>query len=194
MEKSVEDYSVEETLLDGRIIHIRALKSTDRDNILDIWQHLSSQSRYYRFFSPKKFLTDKELDYYTNIDYKTHLALLALIPETNGENPVGVGRYIAIDKKKPHQAEVAFIVEDQFHNLGIATILLKHLMKLAKDRGITEFVAFILNENKAMIEVLENSGLPISQTLADAGTREVKLDLTKHDSLSGITTQKSSSE
>lgn len=175
--KKVENYSSYETLLDGQSLHIRAVRSTDKEMLLNIWEHLSAQSIYYRFLSPKKYLTEMELEYFTCVDFKTHVALLGFLEQKGIENPVAACRFIASDDKNPQVAEVAFMVEDEFHGLGIATHLLNHMVKIAKERNISEFIAIVLDENKPMLEVFEHSGLEMSKRLKDYSVWEVHLKL-----------------
>ena len=177
MKSKSEDYTAYEKLLDGSKLHIRAVTADDKPMILNIWEHLSEQSIYYRFFSPKKRLTEKELEYFTDVDFKTHIALLGFVDENGKENPVAAGRYIATSKDEPHVAEVAFVVEDEFQGLGIATHLLSHLTKLAKERDIKEFKALVLGENKSMLDVFKHSGLKMKKSLVDYSVWQVRLKL-----------------
>lgn len=173
-----QDYDVRDRLIDGRKVHIRAIRTTDKEYLLDVWEHLSSTSRYYRFFSPKKELTDQELRYYTNLDFVTHVGLLALLEEEEGENPIGVGRYVRPkDMPEARTAEIAFTVEDGFQGLGVGTLLLKHLVQVAQASGIEYFNAFVLAENAKMLEVFDNCGLPIEKKLTDYSEWEVILSL-----------------
>lgn len=172
------DYVFEDKLLDGRIIAIRAIQPDDRLNLQDIWQHLSEKSRYYRFFVPKKQLSDSELTYYSELDFSNHVGLLAVIIEKEVPVPVGVGRYIVDSERDPTVAEVAFTIEDEYHGLGIGTLLLRHLIEIARSKGIREFRAFVLSENRKMLEVFEHSGLPLAKTLGLSGVLEITLRLT----------------
>ena len=63
-------------------------------------------------------------------------ALLAL---RDGEL-AGVASYAGLTGH-PGQAEVAFAVADHMHHKGIATLLLEHLVPLARSRQITTFTA-----------------------------------------------------
>ncbi len=178
MKADSTDYIFEDTLLDGRTIAIRAIDPDDRMNLQDIWQHLSEQSKYYRFFVPKKELSDRELTYYTEVDFSNHVALLAVIIDSGVQVPVGVGRYIvASESGQPPCAEVALTVEDDFQGLGIGTLLLKHLADIARAKGIEEFRAFVLSENRKMFEVFEHSGLPMKRSTGLSGVSEIRLAL-----------------
>ena len=63
----------------------------------------------------------------------------------------------------PGQAEVAFAVADHMHHKGIATLLLEHLVSLARSRQITTFTAKTLTENMAMLKVFADAGLPVQR-------------------------------
>jgi len=128
--------------------------------------------------TPKKELSDKELVYFSEVDFERHVALVASILIESGEIPVGTGRYIiGSDNEALPGAEVAFDVEDEFQGLGVATILLKHLAIIARASGLEEFEAVVLSENRRMLEVFRHSGLAIETRNAPDGITEVKLSL-----------------
>ncbi len=91
---------------------------------------MSPESIYFRFFSPKPRLTDKEIERFTTVDFHDRVALVALL----GDAMIGVARFDRWPGKD--EAEVAFIVADAHHGRGIATVLLEHLAALARETGI----------------------------------------------------------
>jgi len=44
-------------------------------------------------------------------------------------------------------------------------LLLKHLARIARSHGLAEFRAYVLAENRAMLEVFENAGFPLERHL-----------------------------
>ncbi len=52
---------------------------------------------------------------------------------------------------KPGTAEIAFAVPDHLHHRGIATLLLEHLVSIARQRRVKAFTAETLAENTAML-------------------------------------------
>jgi RimJ/RimL family protein N-acetyltransferase len=60
-------------------------------------------------------------------------------------------------------AEVAFVVDDEFQQRGIATHLMRRLIEIAIIRGVRGFSAQILSGNVAMLRVFEKCGYPIEQ-------------------------------
>jgi acyl-CoA synthetase (NDP forming)/GNAT superfamily N-acetyltransferase len=79
---------------------------------------------------------------------------------------VGCGSYeLAGDGSGP--AEVAMAVADDMHKRGIGTLLLEHLISLARSRGIRTLAAETLTENTLMLQVFASAGLQAHRTLED---------------------------
>lgn len=172
---SSKGYQASETLIDGSPVLIRELRQQDRDNLLTVWEHLSPISRYYRFLSPKVRLSKAELDYFTDIDFITHVGLIAFVSNNGESEPVATGSYFLTEHER--EAEVAFVVDDPYQGLGIGSLLLKHLCTIGRERHVEAFLAYVLTENLKMIEVFENSGLSIEKTREDSGLWKIWLSL-----------------
>jgi GNAT superfamily N-acetyltransferase len=152
-------YSAVETLRDGRSAEIRALKPDDRADLTEALKRVSAESLFRRFFAPKRGFTEQEIAYYLNIDFVTHVALVAVIAEAERPAIVGGGRYIVL---QPGQAEVAFAVVDQHQGRGIGAALLRHLVAIARQAGLRELVAEVLPDNAPMLRMFKASGLPVT--------------------------------
>src|SRR5262245_47468936 len=100
-------YAAIELLRNGRPIEIRALRPDDRAGLLEAVGHISPQSLYRRFFSPKRSFTEDEVAYFTTVDFVRHVALVAVVDEGGRSAIVGGARYIVV---KPASAEMAFAV------------------------------------------------------------------------------------
>lgn len=153
------DYTATHPLPDGQTIEIRALAAEDRDGLLAAIGRTSDQSLYRRFFTFKRDFTDSEVDYYVNIDFVSHVALVAVLEEDGQEVIVGGARYIVV---QPAQAEIAFVVDDAHQGKGIGAALLRHLVALARQAGFTELIADVLPDNTAMLKMFRTSGLGIT--------------------------------
>ena len=159
-------FEADELLRDGGSIHIRAIRPDDKDRLRDHFDHLSSQSVYFRFFGVKRRLTDAELVRFTEVDFRRHVGLVATLRDGGGEHIIGVGRYIIRDDQgAPARAEVAFAVDDAHQGRGIGTVLLDHLARVAQAQGVTEFEADVLGENNRMLDVFRHSGFVIKRSL-----------------------------
>jgi Acetyltransferase (GNAT) family. len=74
-------------------------------------------------------------------------------------------------------AEIAFAVPDRMHGRGgVATLLLEHLVSLARSRGLRGFTAETLSENTPMLRVFADAGLPARKHLS-YGTVELTFPL-----------------
>jgi RimJ/RimL family protein N-acetyltransferase len=166
-------YSATERLRDGRELEVRALRPADRAGLLAAFDRSSVESRYRRFFAPKRTFSEKEIDFYLNIDFVSHVALVATLEEGGKPVIVGGARYIVAE---PGRAEISFAVDDPHQGLGIATRLLRHLVAIARASAMKEFFAEVLLENAPMLKVFERSGLTMT-TRRDAGVVHVTLAL-----------------
>jgi GNAT superfamily N-acetyltransferase len=118
----------------------------------------SQQSLYRRFFAFKRGFTDREVDFYLNVDFVNHVALVAMLEEDGRPEIVGGARYIVV---REGEAEVAFVVDDAHQGQGIGAALMRHLVTLARQAGLKELSADVLPENAAMLKVFETSGLRV---------------------------------
>jgi RimJ/RimL family protein N-acetyltransferase len=153
------NYFTTEVLRDGRRIEIRAFKPDDRADLLSAAASISALSHYRRFFAVKSSFTDREIEFFLNVDFVDHVALVALAEETERKVIIGGGRYVVV---KPGTAEVAFIVVDQYQRQGIGAALLHHLALIARASGLKSMIAEVLPENMAMLRVFERCGLPMT--------------------------------
>jgi acetyl coenzyme A synthetase (ADP forming)-like protein len=164
------DLESDVVLADGRVGHVRPILASDVAGLRDLGSKLSAESIYLRFFSPRRQISDAELQHFANVDYDRRLALIALV---DGEL-VAVARYDREEGAKI--AEVAFTVRDDQQGRGLGMVLLEHLASAARDRGITRFEADTLAVNEAMLRVFRRAGFE-EKTAFGAGVVHVTLDL-----------------
>ena len=168
-------YVASETLQDGTLVTIRAIRRDDANAFLKAFKNLDRESVYRRFFSPKKELTGAELAQLTDVDFSRVVALLVTKQTDDGEVLMGGGRY-ATDTPSSGQAEIAFVTDGNHRGLGIASHILRHLVRIAQNSGVTHFEADVLAENQPMLAVFRRSGLPM-QLGRDGGVIHVTLAL-----------------
>jgi RimJ/RimL family protein N-acetyltransferase len=171
------NYAQTETLKNDTAVLIRSIRADDKGRISEAFRNLETESIYTRFFHHKKMLTDEELKAATEVDFKNAVALVVTIGEEENETIIGGGRYVVFeDLAAERSAEVAFTVEEDYHGQGMASLLLRHLASIAREKGVSQFEAEVLSENKAMISVFSRSGLPIKKKL-EGGVIHVTLSL-----------------
>ena len=166
-------YTARETLRDGSIIEIRALKPEDEAGMLAAVERTSAQSLQRRFFVMKRSFSEKERTYFMQVDFSKHVALVATAQEDGQPVIIGGGRYIVFE---PGRAEMAFIVVDTWQGRGIGSILMRHLVTIARDSALTELTAEILPENTAILKVFGKFGFrPAARRDPQAEHLELKL-------------------
>src|ERR671920_2390504 len=124
------------------------------------YDRVSPESKYLRFFAPYPKLSERDVRRFTEVDYVDRVALIV----TLGEEMIAVGRY---DRTQANEAEVAFLIEDAHQGRGIAQLLLEHLAEAARERGITGFVAEVLQENRRMAQVFADAGYRVQKGYDD---------------------------
>ena len=152
-----DEYAEEVELRDGTRVRLRTIRSRDRLLLAEGFKHLSSESRYMRFFGVKKELTAKDLDYLTDIDGVNHFAVGAVrVDEVGREEGLGVARFVRFDAE-PDRAEPAIAVVDEMQGLGIGTALAHCLVEAAEERGIRRFRVEFLAGNERLRVLIESA-------------------------------------
>ncbi|MBL8527612.1 MAG: GNAT family N-acetyltransferase [Burkholderiales bacterium] len=170
-------YAVTETLRNGLPVKIRAVRPSDRDRIIAAFEKLDPESIYTRFFAYKDELSDAELKHFTEVDFERRVVLLVTTGSGEDETIIGAGSYTACSRStEERNAEVGFIVEEDYHGAGIAGRILHHLSVIALERGIDQFQAEVLPGNRAMLSVFARSGFPMTEKRVE-GTIRVAMDL-----------------
>ena len=174
-------YNESATLKNGQKIRIRAIRPVDKDLVLEMFRNLESESIYTRFFHAKKLLTNGDLKMITEVDFEKVVALVVTTGPEDNETMIAGGRYACIETEGTCQnAEVAFTVEEDYHGQGIASMLLQRLVEIARVRGVAQFEAEVLAQNRAMLKVFKRSGLPVKENYEDDSIHVV-MPLTKEE-------------
>jgi RimJ/RimL family protein N-acetyltransferase len=173
-----KNYKAAYRLKDGTAVTIRAIRSDDKKRIVEAFKNLEPESIYTRFFQCKSELTDEELKTITEVDFENTVALVVTIPAGKGEETIiGAGRYVLYHPPDAlRNAEIAFTVEEDYQGQGIASSILRHLIHIAREKGVSQFEAEVLPGNTAMLAVLARSGLPMKKSL-EQGAVHVALSL-----------------
>ncbi len=149
-------------------VRFRAIKPSDEEEMRRLFYRFSRQSIYYRYFYFLGAMPHTKMQEYVNVDCEKVVSIVGLVGDPGRTQIIAEARY----NKVPHPsgfAEVAFIVEDKYQNMGIATFLYKMLIHLAKEQGIKGFTADVLTENRKMLGVFEKGGIPV-QARFEEGT------------------------
>jgi RimJ/RimL family protein N-acetyltransferase len=171
-------YLQRETLKDGTKVTVRAIRPEDAASILEAFGRLDRESVYRRFFTAKKELSAAELEQLTTVDFDRVVALVVVAAGPDGESLIAGGRYAVESGDPPQAAELAFLTAATHRGLGTAGLLLRHLVKLAREAGLSRFEADVLADNAAMHNVFRRSGLSMTQR-REGGVIHVTLSLAR---------------
>jgi acyl-CoA synthetase (NDP forming)/L-amino acid N-acyltransferase YncA len=149
--------SVYALLADGRTVEIRPAEAADFAAVKAMHEAMSPNNAYLRFFSLSRLAAEQEARRVTRAPGPDHAALLAVF---DGK-VVGLASFEVTRHGAGRTAEVAFAVADTMHHQGIATLLLEHLVSLARARQLEAFHAETLQENTGMLGVFSDAGLPV---------------------------------
>ncbi|MCG6891391.1 MAG: GNAT family N-acetyltransferase [Gammaproteobacteria bacterium] len=175
MNSTLASYKTSEILSDGRNVHLRAIRPSDREMLREQFLKLSKASVRDRFFSLKLDLTADELTYFTEVDFNHHVALVAELESGSEREPVAVGRLVR-KSGEPDNAEIAITVADAMQGKGIGKIMLKHLIDCARQLGVRHMDASVMAGNTRMMKLIRKSGLPYISRLED-GVQTISVNL-----------------
>jgi acetyltransferase len=167
-----EHYEMQTTTSGGLKIFVRPIKPEDAPLLVDLFNSLSRQSVYYRFFSPMKSLPPDMLARFTQIDYGRDMALVALDVSSSSERMVGVSRLMSDPDGK--RAEFSVVVGDPWQGKGIGVALAEALLNIARKRGIECLWGMVLAENTQMLTLGKHLGFSISR---DVPSDQYKLEI-----------------
>lgn len=170
-------YVVAEKLKDSIPVTVRAIRAEDWASVATAFKSLDPESVYTRFFTYKKTLTDVELTRITEVDFVRVVALVMTTREHDAERLIGGGRYVVTDEAgTTRSAELAFTTANDYRGRGVASCLLRHLIRLGQSQGLSQFEADVLAHNRAMLEVFRRCGRPVTETI-EAGVAHVTIEL-----------------
>ncbi|BBO66679.1 acetyl CoA synthetase subunit alpha [Desulfosarcina alkanivorans] len=155
---------------------IRPTRPEDAPLLQGLFDTLSPQSVYYRFFSPMKQLSHTMLARFTQIDYDREIALVAIQESGDSERMLGAARVIL--QHNLRDAEFAVLVGDPWHGRGIGAHLLTTCLDIARERGIRSIWGTVLSENKGMLALGRKLGFTIKRS-DSAGEFDLYLDMTR---------------
>lgn len=157
------------TTKQGNTIKVRLLQQDDTEHLIDLFEHLSAESRYHRFHRPLEHPSLEQVrhgaEQLAQIGPEMGFALIGFTEEIDGAAaPVVVARYVRLNE---HQAEPALTVRDDFQGQGIGRQLFARLIAAAQTDGICQFIATVQPSNHAAVRLVQNAGYPYIQEVSD---------------------------
>jgi acetyl coenzyme A synthetase (ADP forming)-like protein len=166
------EYESDVVLRDGSTLRLRPIRSEDAPALLEFFQALSPESLYFRFMALPRLDTHR-VKALASVDYEREFALI-------GESRRGIVALAGFYRSAgtPERAEVAFAIADHLHGRGIGTRMLERLADIARAKGVKSFNAYVLGDNRKMMEVFLDSGYAVKRHV-EGGVYHVVLSLEK---------------
>jgi len=143
-------------LRDGTLARVRPIRADDEPRLAALYERLSRDTRYQRFFSVRQRLPPDWVRFLANVDHRARLALVVESP-ADPDALIAVARYEPAPGE-PGTAEVAFVVQDGWQDRGLGTVLFADLLAAAAVNGIERFRAWVLADNRRMLDLIARLG------------------------------------
>jgi len=157
------DIEIQHTFKGGVKVRFRAIKPSDEEEMRRLFYRFSDEAVYYRYFGHIRTMPHEKIQEYVNVDWRHVLSIVGLVEKDNRHQIIAEARYI-VETQRPF-AETVFVVDEAYQGLGIGTYLYKLLIRLAKERGLRGFTAYVLFSNIGMMKVFLKGGLPVKAHL-----------------------------
>jgi acetyltransferase len=155
------------TLEDGRMVTVRPVLPQDAQAQSEFVASLSPQAKHRRFLATVRELPDAVLRSLTEIDYRSHLAIVAEWA-CGCEDPCIVADARYVIEPGGERAEFAVVVADAWQGVGLGGTLIGRLVAEARRRGLKRLHGDVLATNAPMIGLVQRHGGRISPHLEDS--------------------------
>jgi len=162
-------------LPDKAEVLLRPIKHSDVELWVELYNSLSSMTKYYRFFTSHREPNQKMINQYVKIDYINNFAIVAIIKGNGKEKMIGVARYIL--DPPPDSAELAVVVADEWQGRGLGTQLLLSILNIMIRRKVKKLHGDIFLENRKMLKLMHDSGFKLTDKEDSYGVRHFELPL-----------------
>lgn len=169
-------YTWHETARDGSPLIVRPVRPEDEPLIIDFHRLLSEETIYRRYFFQHKFTrrtSHERLRRTCFLDFDREIALAALLDQEGGPAIAAVGRLAR--NRAGDSAEIALTVADPFQSLGIGTLILRHLVDVARAEGLSRVQGSMLPGNIHMQHLFGKLGFSVRPGADDTVVAELML-------------------
>ena len=163
-------------LHNGELMRVRPIRNADKRALSDGLRHLSAETIHKRFLAAKPRFSSSELRYLTEVDGWDHVALVAECPTNPVRRLLAVARYVRLPSDS-RAAEVAVVVADDLHGLGLGSLMVEELGRRARMRGICRFTATMASDNVPAQRLFARLSRHVDRHHAGSGVDELVADL-----------------
>jgi RimJ/RimL family protein N-acetyltransferase len=158
-----EEWTKRVRLKDGTSVLLRPEVPTDLEMLWKMYSTLSDKSLK---FLPNPFTRERVESWIENLNYDRVLPILAVVEE-NSKEKIVAGATLAFSQVEvfKHKAEFGITVHDDYQDRGLGTALTKHMIEIARSKGLKKISLTVVTENSRAIRVYEKCGFRIEGRL-----------------------------
>ena len=138
------------TLRDGRSVLLRPIRPEDEPAHQELFQRMTPEDIYYRFFNVIHRMPHSQLARFTQIDYDREMAFIATVTDDAGK-PETLGVVRAVGDPDNSSAEFAISVRSDLKRQGLGSALLGKMIRYCRDKGTGKLVGQALPDNRAVL-------------------------------------------
>jgi acetyltransferase len=148
------------SLRDGSTVTIRPVRPEDAEMQQAFVRNLSDESRYNRYMSSIKQLSQSMLVRFTQLDYDREMALTMIREAADGhDEQLAVARFVTDPDNEG--CEFALEVADHWQSHGIGYLLMSDLFDAARHQGLKVMRGEVLASNKGMLKLMRKLGFTV---------------------------------
>lgn len=155
-------------------VTLRPIRPEDEPLERELFEYLSRETIYFRFFGFMGQVSHEQLSRFTHIDYDREMAIVAEIKVKGRSQLIGVVRLVG--DPWGIQAEYAIVVADPWQGRGLGSVLTDYIIEYALNKGYQRIFCYILKRNEGMIHILEKRGFIFTSQDQDTFYAVIKLN------------------
>jgi GNAT superfamily N-acetyltransferase len=136
-------------LTNNNPVLVRLARPEDTAAVEQLHKRSSEKSIYQRYFTPKNSWREENLRRVSG----GHRGITLVVTDRDNQL-MALANVFPLSATELSTGEIAYLVEDQYQGQGIGKILLGHSQDLAARLGYTKLVAYVLNDNAVMRNML----------------------------------------
>jgi RimJ/RimL family protein N-acetyltransferase len=162
------------SLRDGREVTVRSVAEADAPEIVQAFERLSADSRYYRFAHHKKHLSEAAVERGVRPRPGRDFVFVATVPARDGIDIVGAAQYVRADERDDQTCEFAVTVAEDWRGCGLAGELLASLVRRARRDGYRSMEGWVIAQNAPMLALARKLHFTVEPVPGDATVKRVQ--------------------
>lgn len=170
----LKEFSIRTVTKSGLKIVIRPIQNSDGPLLKALFQVLSPESLYFRFFMRIKAPSPEMIAKLLDVDHDKDVVLVATENENGTERILGVFRLMCCREGK--EGEFSLLVGDPWQGKGVGARLFQYGLFFAKAHGIQSIWGMAVAENTIMRRLARKMGFTVTWD-GDMGAYELRMQM-----------------